>query len=128
MGRFDFPHGSLSAEQAAAVFSAIPADITFVDADNVVRYYSEYRIFDRTPECLGQDVLECHPARSRPGIARLIAELRDGWRDEATFLELKGGCPVNVRYVAQRDSEGAYLGVVEVATWADDQDAAVVAP
>ena len=127
-GRIDFPNGSLSAEQVVAVFSAIGADVTFVDADNVVRYYSEYRVFDRTPDCLDQDVLECHPPRSRPGIERLIAELRDGWRDEATFLELKAGRAVNVRYVALRDTQGAYLGVVEVAVWADDQDAAVRNP
>lgn len=122
--RIELPNGSLSVEQAAAVFSAIPADVTFVDADNVVRYYSEYRIFERTPTCLGQDVIECHPARSRTGIARLISELRDGWRDDATFLELKGGRPVNVRYVALRDAEGAYLGVVEVASWADGESPA----
>jgi DUF438 domain-containing protein len=119
-GSIDFPHGSLSAEQVAAVFSAIPADVTFVDADNVVRYYSEYRIFDRTPACLDGDVLECHSPRSRSGIERLIAELRDGWRDEAVFVELKGGRPVNVRYSAVRDGDGSYLGVVEVASWADD--------
>ncbi len=119
-GSIDLPHGSLTAEQVAAVFSAIPADVTFVDAENVVRYYSEYRIFDRTPGCLDRDVLECHSPRTRSGIERLISEFRDGWRDEATFLELKGGRPVNVRYVALRDADGSYLGVVEVASWADD--------
>jgi DUF438 domain-containing protein len=118
-GSIDFPSGSLSCEQVVAVFSAIPADVTFVDADNIVRYYSEYRIFDRTPTCLDQDVLDCHSPRSRPGIERLIAELRDGWRDEATFLELKNGRSVSVRYSAVRDAEGSYLGLVEVATWAD---------
>jgi uncharacterized protein len=119
-GSIGFPHGSLSVEQVAAVFSAIPADVTFVDADNVVRYYSEYRIFDRTPACLDRDVLDCHSPRTRSGIERLISEFRDGWRDEATFLELKGDRPVNVRYVALRDGDGSYLGVLEVASWADD--------
>ncbi|MEI7813263.1 MAG: PAS domain-containing protein [Coriobacteriia bacterium] len=120
-GRIEFPNGSLSEEQIAAVFSAIQSDVTFVDADNIVRYYSEYRIFDRTPECLEQDVLECHPPRSRSGIERLIAELRDGWRDEAVFLEMKAGRQVNVRYIALRDAGGSYLGVVEIASWADGE-------
>jgi DUF438 domain-containing protein len=119
----DFPNGSLTAEQLAAAFSAVSADITFVDADNVVRYYSAYRIFDRPPECVGQDVLECHSPRTRPGIARLIAELRDGWRDEAAFLEMKDGRPVNVRYCALRDAEGTYLGIVEFASWANEEPA-----
>ena len=123
-GSIDFPSGSLSVEQVVAVFSAIPADVTFVDADNVVRYYSEYRIFDRTPACLDQDVLGCHPPRSRAGIERLISELRDGWRDEATFLELKGGRAVNVRYLALRDADGTYVGVVEIALWADGEQSA----
>ena len=120
-GRLNFPSGSLSLEELAAAFSAMQADITFVDAENTVRYYSEYRIFDRTPACLDSDVLECHSPESRPGIARLIAELRDGWRDEAAFLALKGGRSVNVRYVALRDTAGVYLGMMEVAEWAGDE-------
>ena len=85
-----------------------------------MRYYSEYRIFDRTPAVPGQQTCSNatrHAARS--GIERLLSEFRDGWRDEATFLELKGDRPVNVRYIALRDGEGAYLGVLEVASWAD---------
>ena len=118
-GMIDFPFGSLSLEQLVAVLPAIPADITIVDANNVVRYYSEYRIFSRTPACLDQDVLECHSPATRAGIDRLIAELRDGWRDEAVFLESKDGRPVSVTYRAIRDGDGGYLGMMEVAQWAD---------
>ena len=122
-GAVDFPYGSLTPEQLASAFAALPADITIVDADNVVRYYSEYRIFSRTPACLDQDVLECHSPATRPGIARLLAELRDGWREEAVFLESKDGRPVSVAYRAIRDSDGGYLGMMEIAQWADAQAA-----
>jgi len=119
-GAIEFGHGSFSPGQLVAVFSAIPADVTFVDAEGIVRYYSEYRIFSRTPECLDRDVLSCHSPETRPRIERLLGEFRDGWRDEALFLEHKGGRPVSTRYVAVHDREGVYVGCVEIAQWADE--------
>ena len=112
--------GSLTSEQLAAAFSAIRADVTFIDADGIVRYYSDYRIFSRTPECLDRDVLECHPPTTRAGVARLVSELRDGWRDDAVFLTEKEGRPVHVRYSAVRGADGDYLGCLEVVQWADE--------
>ena len=53
--RIRFENGALSPIELAAAFAALPADVTFVDADGIVRYYSEYRIFSRTPECLDRD-------------------------------------------------------------------------
>jgi len=120
-----FPAGVLTRDQLAAAFSAIPADVTFIDADGIVRYYSEYRIFSRTRDCLDRDVLECHPSATRAGVAQLVGELRDGWREEALFLTEKNGRPVSVRYSAVRDAGGAYLGCLEVAQWADEVGGAV---
>lgn len=119
-GRIPLAHGSLGASQLVAAFSAIPADITFVDAEGIVRYFSEYRIFSRPESCLDADVLECHSQESRPGIARLLAEFRDGWRDEAVFSAHKDGRLVHVRYLALRESDGVYLGCMEIAQWADE--------
>jgi DUF438 domain-containing protein len=101
-----------------AVLPAEDADVTFVDAEGVVRYFSAYRIFTRPMSCLDADVLECHPEESRQGVARLLSEFRDGWRDDALFLAHKGGQLVDVRYIALRDIGGVYLGCVEVAQWA----------
>jgi DUF438 domain-containing protein len=112
--------GRLNLSELAAAFSAIPADVTFVDAENFVRYYSAYRIFSRTPDCLDRGVLDCHAPGTRPRVARLLAELRDGWRDEATFLEEKQGRPVRTTYTAVRGEGGQYLGCLEVAQWADE--------
>jgi DUF438 domain-containing protein len=103
---------------AAALCPAAPADVTFVDGDGVVRHFSQYRIFSRPKSCLDRDVLACHSESSRPGIARLLAEFRDGWRDEAYFLSQKDGRDVDVRYVAVRDADGGYLGCLEIAQWA----------
>ena len=104
--------------EAAAIVPEGDVDITFVDAEGVVRYFSAYRIFGRPAVCLDRDVLLCHREESRPGIARMLAEFRDGWRDRADFLSKKSGRDVDVSYIAVHDEAGGYLGCVEFASWA----------
>ena len=117
--RVEFVNGSLGAIELAAAFSAFPADVTFVDAEGLVRYFSEYRIFSRPESCLGEHILDCHGPASRPGVERILSEFASGWRDEAVFLEAKDGRQVDVRYLALRDVQGAYLGCLEVARWSE---------
>jgi DUF438 domain-containing protein len=123
--RISFENGSLDAAELVAAFSALPLDLTFIDADGIVRYFSEFRIFSRPESCLDTHVLDCHSPGTRPRIERMISEFASGWRDDARFLEQKQGRPVDVRYLAVRDPEGAYLGCLEVAAWADEPGAAV---
>ncbi len=119
--RLEFANGSLNPAELSAAFASMAADITFVDAEGVVKYFSEYRIFSRPAECLGRDVLECHSETTRSGIARMLSEFASGWRDEAFFAGEKDGREVQVRYVALRDAEARYLGCLEIAQWADSQ-------
>ena len=105
--------------QAAALVTDETADVTFVDAEGVVRYFSEHRIFGRPLACLDRDVLLCHREESRPGISQMLAEFRDGWRDESYFLSQKSGRNVDVLYLAVRDEAGTYLGCLEIAQWAN---------
>jgi uncharacterized protein len=107
--------GRLLPGEVCRILDALPLDLTFVDADDVVRWYSPHRIFNRQPSDIGQNVLLCHSDASRPGVARLIGELRDGIRDVAEFLERSKGRLVQVRYFALRDDDGTYRGVLEVA-------------
>ncbi len=117
---FDLDTGSLSLTEMQAILESFPADVTFIDAEGLVRFYTgRYRIFNRTPEIIGTDVIVCHSPGSQARVAQLIAELRDGWRDEATFLEEKHGRPVHVRYLPVRDGD-TYLGVLEICQWADE--------
>lgn len=119
--RIQLATGSLTAAELVALVESYPADVTFVDVEGVVRYYSErYRIFSRAPENVGTHVSDCHSPGTRPRIERLLSELASGWRDEAVFLEQKDGRLVHVRYRAVRDGAGAYVGVLEVAQWADE--------
>jgi hypothetical protein len=118
--RIEFEHGSLSAGELVAAFAAQPADITVIDADHIVRYFSTYRIFSRPESCLGAHVLECHSPASRPGIERLLSEFASGVREEAVFLTEKDGRQVDVRYLPLRGEGGAYLGCVEIARWLEE--------
>lgn len=113
-----FEFGALSPQQLAAVFEAVPADVTFADADGVIRYYSRYRVFSRSAEVLGTALVDCHGS-SKTLLIRLLAEFASGARDEYVYSADKDGREVIVRDVAVRDPEGTYLGCIEVATWAD---------
>ena len=111
----------MTLKELMIAFEAFPADITFVDADGIVLHYSErYRIFTRKPTDIGRDVVECHSPGVQGRVSRLMDELRDGWRDEAAFLEKKDGRDVHVRYMPLRDPEGTYMGVLEIVQWADE--------
>jgi DUF438 domain-containing protein len=121
--RHELDTGSLRLDELKAIMESMPADVTFADAENVLRFYTgRYRIFDRTPDVIGTSMIDCHSPASRDGVERLVAELRDGWRDEATFLEEKNGRPVHVRYLPVREGD-RYLGVLEIAQWADEIEA-----
>jgi DUF438 domain-containing protein len=100
---------------------ALPLDLTFIDEERRVLYYSEsYRVFSRTPDVIGADAVACHSPGTRPRVERLISELESGWRDDARFLERVDGRDVDVRYIAVREEDGTYRGTLEIAQWVDD--------
>ena len=128
-GNIPIGHGSLGAAQLVAAFSAIPADITFVDADGIVRYFSEYRIFSRPESCLDADVLECHwPAEPSRASRRCSPSSATGGATRRSSSTHKDERLVHVRYLALRDAEGAYLGCMEIAQWADAVTGSLSAP
>lgn len=113
--------GEISLEQLLLVLETLPIDLTFVDENGMVRFYSRnHRIFERSPEVIGTDVQECHSPPTRPGVAQLMSELATGWRDSADFVEEHEGRMVSVRYQAVRDDTGAYRGVLEIAQYVDE--------
>jgi len=111
--------GELPENVALAVFGALPLDITYIDEHDVIRYYSDYRIFKRTPDILGTTVQNCHNPESREEVNRVIDDLRSGRKDASKSSAEKGGRRVRVRYIAVKDEKGAYAGLVETAEWVD---------
>jgi DUF438 domain-containing protein len=110
------PTGSLTLEQLLAIFRTLPVDLTFVDADDRVAFFSEGpdRIFARSKAILGRKVQHCHPPRSVDVVDRILEDFRSGRHNVAEFWIRFHGRFVHIRYFAVRDEAGRYLGTLEV--------------
>ena len=115
-GALMLPTGNVSLEQLAAVFSTLPLDLTFVDADDRVAFFTEGpdRIFARSKAIIGRKVQHCHPPRSVETVDQILTDFRAGKQSVAEFWINFHDKFVHVRYFAVRNSDGAYLGTVEL--------------
>lgn len=115
-GDVDLKTGYLSAEQIRLVFNHLPVDITYVDENNKVKYFStpEKRIFRRTNSIIGRDVKNCHPHESVHVVEKIVEGFRKGEKDKASFWIRMKGEFILIQYFAVRDEAGNYKGVVEV--------------
>ncbi len=114
-GALMLPSGNLTIEQLTAIFSTLPVDLTFVDADDRVAFFSEGpdRIFSRSRAIIGRKVQHCHPPRSVEVVDRILSDFREGRQNVAEFWIDFQGRFVHIRYFAVRDGEGHYLGCLE---------------
>jgi hypothetical protein len=108
--------GALSLEVVDLLLRHLPVDLSFVDENDVVRYYSETkeRIFPRTEAAIGRTVQNCHPPKSVATVNRILASFRAGKQDVAEFWITMGGRFIHIRYFAVRDGAGRYRGCLEV--------------
>jgi len=115
-GALMLPTGNVSLEQLVAVFSTLPLDLTFVDADDRVAFFTEGpdRIFARSKAIIGRKVQHCHPPRSVETVDQILTDFRSGRQSVAEFWINFHDKFVHVRYFAVRSSDGAYLGTVEL--------------
>lgn len=111
-----FQTGSLSIEQLSGILDTLPVDVTFVDHEDKVRYFSkpEDRIFPRTEAVIGRAVQQCHPQKSIHVVNEILDGFRSGRRDVADFWINFQGRFVYIRYFPVRGREGEYLGCLEV--------------
>ncbi len=115
-GMVDLKSGLVTPEQIMLIFNHLPVDITYVDENDQVKYYSTPpdRIFIRTNAVLGRDVRNCHPPESIRVVEEILDAFRKGERDSATFWIDFQEEKVLIQYFACRDEQGSYRGVVEV--------------
>jgi len=111
-----FETGSLTLDQLRGLFSTLPVDVTFVDDQDRVAYFSEggKRIFSRSKAIIGRKVQHCHPPRSVHIVEQIVSDFRSGRRDVADFWIQSQGRFIQIRYFAVRDRGGKYLGTLEV--------------
>lgn len=115
-GGASLPTGNLSLEQLRLIFSTLPVDLTFVDADDRVAFFSEGpdRVFARSKAIIGRKVQNCHPPRSVETVDRILADFRAGRQSVAEFWINFHNRFVHIRYFAVRNEDGAYQGTLEV--------------
>ncbi|WP_430596974.1 DUF438 domain-containing protein [Enterococcus sp. DIV0174] len=110
------PTGTLKLEQMIAMFQVLPVDLTFVDNDDRVRFFSEgkERVFPRTTSVIGREVVNCHPPKSMHIVQQILDDFRSGARSEAEFWIDMRGKKIYIRYFALRNEADDYLGCLEV--------------
>ena len=115
-GSIRLPTGVFRLDELTAMLNALPFDITFVDSDDTVRYFSQGsdRIFDRNRSIIGRKVANCHPPASVHIVEQIVNDFKSGARDQADFWIRMGPRYVLIRYYAVRGEEGQYLGTLEV--------------
>jgi DUF438 domain-containing protein len=101
----------------AAMLNSLPVEISFVDAEDTVRYFShenQDKIFPRSRGSIGMKVQQCHPEKSLHLVDRILADFKAARRDAAEFWIDFRGMKVHIRYFAVRGPGGEYLGAMEV--------------
>lgn len=108
--------GHLTLEQVNLLLTHLPLDLSFVNENDEVTYYSQTkeRLFPRSPGVIGRKVQKCHPPKSFHMVQKILDEFRAGKRDVADFwIQMKGRF-IHIRYFAVRDAAGIYKGTLEV--------------
>ena len=115
-GTIVLPTGVFTLDQLVGMLNTLPFDITFVDANDTVRYFSQgaERIFARTKAIIGREVSNCHPPSSVHVVETLVADLKSGKKDSEDFWIPMGDKFILIRYFAVRGDDGSYLGTLEV--------------
>ncbi|HWO96108.1 MAG TPA: DUF438 domain-containing protein [Bacillus sp. (in: firmicutes)] len=107
--------GILSLKQLELMMNHLPVDITFIDQDDVVRYFShgKERIFARTKAVIGRTVQNCHPPKSVHIVEELLEDFKSGRKDSEDFWIKFKDKYVYIRYFAVRSEDGEYMGTLE---------------
>lgn len=115
-GGIRLPTGIFSSVELTHLLDTLPVDITFVDKDDTVKYFSQSaeRIFPRTKAIIGRKVSNCHPPASVHVVEAIVEAFKSGEKDHEDFWITLGDKFVLIRYFAVRDNAGAYLGTLEV--------------
>ena len=107
--------GHMTVEQLEAMLNTIPLELTFVDVDNINRYFNEGpKVFKRPGMAIDREVFSCHPPKIEQMVRKIIEDFRNGTRDQVPVWMNKNGRTMLVIYMAVRDRNHHYIGTVEV--------------
>jgi uncharacterized protein len=110
------PSGKLSVEELMIIMNTLPFDLTFVDKEDKVKYFTQgkERVFDRNRAILGRDVRMCHPPSSVHVVEQILSDFKSGKADSAPFWIQMQERFIHIEYFALRNGVGDYLGTLEV--------------
>jgi len=110
------PSGSFNATEILAILNTIPLDMTFVDKNDKVKYFTQgsHRIFPRSRSIINRDVRLCHPPGSVHIVEKILEDFKSGKASHAPFWIQMHGKFIYIEYYALRDEKGEYLGTLEV--------------
>jgi len=112
------PTGVLNLKELMLILNSLPVDITFIDKDDTVKYFSDNkeRVFVRTKSVIGRKVQNCHPPQSVEAVEKILSSFKEGKRNQADFWISSDGKFVFIKFIAIRDESLKYLGTVEITT------------
>jgi uncharacterized protein len=115
-GNIQLPSGGFTAEELLAILNTVPVDMTFVDRNDKVKYFTQgtERIFQRNRAILNRDVRHCHPPASAHIVDKILEDFKSGKQTRAPFWINLGGKFIHIEYFALRNEKGEYLGTLEV--------------
>ncbi|WP_439185357.1 DUF438 domain-containing protein [Carboxylicivirga taeanensis] len=115
-GHIQLPSGSFTAKEVMAILNTVPLDMTFVDKNDKVKYFTQgsERIFVRNRSIINRDVRLCHPPGSTHIVEQILEDFKSGKASHAPFwIQMKGKF-IKIEYFALHDENGEYLGTLEV--------------
>ncbi len=115
-GLINLGQGLLTVEQINLIFKHLPVDVSFVDENEIVRFYNDipHRIFARSPGVIGREVQNCHPRESVGTVMRIVEAFKSGKKDTAEFwLEIAGKF-LHIQYFAVKNEKGEFKGILEM--------------
>ena len=116
-GEIVLPGGHFTKEQLIALLDTMPLEITFVDENDINRFFNDNdspKAFKRPLMAIDRDVFSCHPPKIEPMVREIISGFKDGSRDEVSIWMKKNNKDMLVRYMAVRDKSRKYLGTMEI--------------
>ncbi|MDE1549809.1 DUF438 domain-containing protein [Jeotgalibaca caeni] len=122
-GNIAFSTGYLTHKELEKMLNSQPLELTFIDANDIVKYYNDgpgRKLFPRTKNAIGREVYNCHPPKSQPIVRKLIADFKSGAKDKESLWFRARGTFLMVTYMAIRDDDGTYMGTFEYVQEIDD--------
>ena len=114
--------GTIDEKLLPAVMDTLPAELTLIDENDLIVFWNEpkSKIFHRADEILGTDIRKCHPEKSQDKLEKLLEDMRSGAKDIESMRIECDGLDILIQYIAVRDTDGKYLGCLEVCRLVDE--------